>query len=355
MKRNIFIFLLVVFSPCIIIIQAQDSLYLVGTITGESNEKRINVVRAIGDVNNDGYDDFIVSYRNGNVPSDQGIIKLYLGTPNFDLIPDIIFHYPGNEYLNDFSDGYGVGDVNNDGYDDFVLVGAFASPLPKGKVFLYYGGETIDTIPVAEFYDPNFGSDNFGYPTIRLGDINKDGYDDFAVGSFDQMGPSNVYFFWGGDTISWNRSITFTSDSVGDSFGASFANVGDINNDGFDDIAIGAPGQYSFNNYGKVYFYFSGPDFDNLPDTVLVSNTPNDFLGKLITNANDINGDGKIDFCMQQGPYTFIYTNGFQDPFVINSGYSLDAGKDVNNDGYSDIIIGNPQGIKIYLGSVMTR
>ena len=46
-------------------------------------------------------------------------------------------------------------------------------------MFLFYGGKTIDTIPVAEFSEP-WIQDNFGQPTVGVGDINKDGYDDFA-------------------------------------------------------------------------------------------------------------------------------------------------------------------------------
>lgn len=351
-KSFIFKYLIIILFlfPLIYTTRAQDSLYLVGTITGESNEKRINVVRAIGDINGDGYDDFIISYRNGNVPRDQGIIKLYFGSANFDLTPDIIFHYPGNDYLNDFSDGYGVGDVNNDGYNDFVLCGSFASPLPKGKVFLYYGGETIDTIPVAEFYQPNSSTDNFGYPIVRLGDINKDEYADFAICSSGPNVEGDVYFFWGGDTISWDRSITFTSDSVGDGFGASIANVGDINNDSFDDIAIGAPIGSFYSAYGRVFFYFGGLQIDNLPDTILKSSNPGDEFGRIIKNAGDLNSDGVTDFCVAGYPGIYIFTNGFNEPFSVN-GYNIDAGGDINNDGFDDLIVGDDWKIKIYLGS----
>ena len=344
-----YLIIILLLLPFIYTTRAQDSLYLVGTITGESNEKRINVVRAIGDINGDGYDDFIISFRNGNVPSDQGIIKLYLGTPNFDLTPDIIFHYPGNEYLNDFSDGYGIGDVNSDGYNDFVLCGAFASPLPKGKVFLYYGGETIDTIPVAEFYQPNSPRDNFGYPVQNLGDINKDGYDDFAICSAYNWsdGKGYVYLFWGGDTISWDRSLTFSSDTLGDFFGTSIANIGDINNDSFDDIAIGAPIGSIISDYGRVFFYFGGTHFDNIPDTILISTNPGDEFGRIIKNAGDLNSDGKIDFVLTNLNEISIFLS--MDSIIIVDGYELGYGGyvniepagDVNNDGYEDLIIGN--------------
>ena len=74
---------------------AQDSLYLVGTITGESYENRITDVKGIGDINGDGYDDFMISMRTGKKVRDEGIVKLYLGSADGNLIPDITFHYQG--------------------------------------------------------------------------------------------------------------------------------------------------------------------------------------------------------------------------------------------------------------------
>ena len=87
-------------------------------------------------MNGDGYDDFMIPMRTGNIIKDQGIVKLFLGSINFELNADVIFHYPGTDSLNDLAGGYGIGDVNADGYDDFILVGAFGDwVFPKGKYF----------------------------------------------------------------------------------------------------------------------------------------------------------------------------------------------------------------------------
>jgi len=358
MKTKLYFFQTLIFIsllyPLFLEAEAQDSLYLVGTITGESTDKRISGGKSIGDVNGDGYDDFIISMRTGNIIRDQGIVKLYLGSANFDLNADIIFHYPGSDSLNDFGGGYGIGDVNEDGYDDFILRGGFGDwGFPKGKVFLYYGGETIDTIPVNEFYQPNAVQDGFGQPTEKLGDINQDSYDDFAISSPYNWsdGRGYVYLFWGGDTISWERSITFTSDTLEDFFGTSVANIGDVNTDSYEDIAIGAPNSLSSEDTGKVYIYYGGEQMDNNPDTILISNNTIDDFGRIIKNARDLNGDEVIDFCIAWGPYILIYTFGLNNPISINSGYSIDTGGDINKDGYSDLIIGDEWKIKIYLGS----
>jgi hypothetical protein len=331
----------------------QDSLYLIGSITGESTEKRIGSAKGIGDINGDGFDDFMISMRTGNLVRDQGVVKLYFGSADFDLNEDIVFHYPGSDNLNDFGGRYGIGDVNGDGYDDFVLTGVFGDWVyPKGKAFLYYGGETIDTIPANEFYQPNAIQDAFG-ETYSVGDINKDSYQDFVISSPYNWsdGKGYAYLFWGGDTISWNRSITFTSDTLEDGFGSGVANIGDINNDSYDDLAIGAIGGPSGYDTSKIYIYYGGFQMDNEPDTILISNELADNFGGIIKNAGDLNDDERIDFCISKGQDILIYTFGLENPLMINIGFSIDAGGDINKDEYDDIIIGDEWKIRIYLGS----
>ena len=138
-------------------------------------------------------------------------MKLYLGAADANLIPDVTFHYPGKDTLNDFGIASGIGDINNDGYDDFAISGKFGDwGYSNGKVFIYLGGPTIDTIPIAEFNE-QWIEDSFGNEIEGVGDINKDGFDDFIITS--PINFSNykgyAYLFWGGDTISWKRSQNF--------------------------------------------------------------------------------------------------------------------------------------------------
>ncbi len=291
--------LLYLFSP---VTNAQDSLYLIGTITGDSYEKRITSVDRVGDVNGDGYNDFMVSSRTGKTRRDQGIVQLYLGSSTLNLIPDVTFHYPCCDTLNDFEAASEIGDVNSDSYDDFVIRGSFGDwGFVKGKVFLYYGGETIDTIPYAEFYDP-WIQDGFGGIIEKVGDLNKDGYGDFTISSTYNWtnGLGYVYLFWGGDTISFYRSLTFTSDSLGDFFVESVANIGDINDDGFEDIAFGAPNILSSNDPGKVYIYYGGITIDTIPKHIL--------SGGDIFRIDDINGDDKTEFIIYTGKVNIYFS-----------------------------------------------
>ena len=169
----------------------------------------------------------------------------------------------------------------------------------KGKVFLYYGGETIDTIPVNEFYQPNSIQDGFGR-TISIGDLNKDGFDDFTISSPYNWtdGKGYTYLFWGGDTVSWERSITFTSDTLEDFFGESVANIGDINNDSYVDLAISATGGPSIDT-PKVYIYYGSNTIDTIPELTLI--------GGGVENIGDINGDEKPEFIIRNEEGVNIY------------------------------------------------
>lgn len=322
------IFIFSIFST----LSAQDSLYLVGSITGVSTEKKITNISRVGDVNGDGYDDFTVSSRTGKTRSDQGIVQLFLGSATLDLIPDVTFHYPCCDTLNYLGNANELGDVNGDGYDDFMLTGGFGDfGFSKGKVFLYYGGETIDTVPAAEFYEP-WIQDGFGGVVVKLDDLNKDGYDDFSISSTYNWdnGKGYVYLFWGGDTITWNKSITFTSNIVNDFFGESVTNIGDVNSDGFKDIAIGAPAGLLMDDTSKVYFYYGGFIIDTTKDYIL--------NGGSIYNIGDINLDNKVEFIFYNGKIN-IYSG--LDSLISFSGYlNSSSYGDLNKDGYDDFIIG---------------
>ncbi len=264
-------------------IKAQDSLYLVGTITGESLEKRITNVAGVGDVNGDGYGDFLIAM------SEDNTVHMYFGSPDLNLEPDVVFTpHSSMSMISNFGLAIsGIGDVNGDGYADFAIAAHFHDwEFFKEIVFLYYGGETISTTPVAEFYEP-WIQDGFGHLIMDVGDINKDGYNDFTISSSYNWtnGKGRVYLFWGGDTISFERSVTFLDtaaiDTLIDSFfGESVANIGDINGDGFDDIAISVGYDPSVLSE-KVYVYYGNDLMNATPDTIL--------------SSADINGDGYDD------------------------------------------------------------
>ena len=128
----------------------------------------------------------------------------------------------------------GAGDVNKDGYLDFV-VGApqLFSPGPgSARVLSGADGAILYT-----FYGDSVG-DTFGGSVAGAGDVNKDGYADVIVGA-PNNGTGFARVLSGADgTILY----TFYGDSVGDTFGQSVVGAGDVNKDGYADIIVGAYG-----------------------------------------------------------------------------------------------------------------
>ncbi|XP_062993445.1 integrin alpha-3 [Elgaria multicarinata webbii] len=140
--------------------------------------------------------------------------------------------------------------------------------------------------------------------SIALADLNKDGWQDLIVGApyyFDRKeekgGAVYVYMNLGG-TFHSSPNITLTGPS-NSSFGLAVANIGDVDKDDFQDIAIGAP----FEGAGKVYIYHSG-------------------VGGLIDKPRQIISGEDIG------------------PGIKTFGYSFSGGMDVDGNSYPDLLVG---------------
>ncbi|HEX2896552.1 MAG TPA: integrin alpha [candidate division Zixibacteria bacterium] len=187
----------------------------------------------------------------------------------------------------------GAGDVNNDGYDD-VVIGALANhdnnPDSAGQVFVFSGldGDTLYT-----FTGPNV-SEKFGYSVAGAGDVNNDGYSDIIIGapqnSDSGAQAGKVYVFSGldGDTL-----YRFWGEEAGDKFGTAVASAGDVNDDNYDDIIIGAPlFDLSFFNGGEAYI-ISGQT--GIGINRISAPGPDDEFSSAVASAGDVDGDGKSD------------------------------------------------------------
>lgn len=106
---------------------------------------------------------------------------------------------------------------------------------------------------------------------------------------------------------------TMYGEFTGNEFGASLVSM-DFNGDGYDDLIVKAPlwhpdnlvGEY-YEMFGKIYFYWGGPGFDNIPDFVIEGQHPYHFASYTYTsrenpmiNAGDVNGDGLEDLAIPQ-------------------------------------------------------
>jgi hypothetical protein len=106
-------------------------------------------------------------------------------------------------------------------------------------VYVHYGGSSFSLTPNLRFARPTI-SPTFGWEIANAGDMNGDGYDDLAVGDPKASITSGVvYIFAGGPTIDgeFDAAISMSNDG---SFGASISSLGDVTGDSLSDIVIGA-------------------------------------------------------------------------------------------------------------------
>jgi hypothetical protein len=191
------------------------------------------------DFNGDGYADVI----GGIEDVSNGAAYLYLGgpggfssTPTQTILPPLGVQYFGR-YITP------VGDVNGDGYPD-VVIEAFDPNSGTQQHFLYFGNASgIATSPAVTL--PECGGSGYPSPVLaQAGDLNGDGYSDFLLtcGRNGPTSPAHIFVYLGaagGPGSAPNVMIpTPTGDiSPYDYWGGISAGLGDVNNDGFTDFA----------------------------------------------------------------------------------------------------------------------
>ena len=263
-----------------------------------------------------------------------------------------------------------VGDVNEDGHDDF-LIGAFRYPeiASHGRAYLYFGGPALDDVPDLVIPAPPGNVGWFGVSVASAGDFNGDTHPDLIVGAQQSGNEGKAFVYYGGPSLDATPDFQLTGESTGalTAFGASVASAGDLNEDGFGDVIVGAP-LYG-NRPGRAYVFFGGAAPDTLPDRVFDGLAFNDQLGSVVGSAGDINGDGHPDvfasapansaFALGAGAiYVWFGGPGFDttpDLTLLGSGTherlmnAANAG-DINADGYSDLIGAGRSQVRVWLG-----
>jgi hypothetical protein len=317
----------------------------------------LGIVSNAGDVNKDGYDDVLV----GAIGNDSGGINvgqayLYYGSPSMDNVADVTFI--GNAPDKYFGYVSWAGDVNNDGFDD-VLVGAQNSGSPyEGQAYLFYGGQNTDNVADVTFV--NVTHTHMGIVSISgAGDVNGDGYDDVIVGDTYYRNPDDIctgaaYIYYGGANMD-NILDLFLAGNC-DGFGWSVSGAGDVNGDGYDDVAVS--NYHNDDRTGRVCVYLGGKNMDNMSDMIIDGiEGKDDIFGDEISGGGDVNNDGYDDLLIG---YTLgggcLYFGGsnmdnvsdlnFTRNWDNNRRGSISSAGDINNDGYTDVIIGESYNIE---------
>jgi hypothetical protein len=146
------------------------------------------------------------------------------------------------------------------------------------------------------------GQYEFGSAVAYVDDLDGDGFGDVAVGSVGTATRAGtVLIYRGGPEFDASADFVLRGPAPGDRFGAAVTGVGDVNADGFPDLAVGAPGDdvSGTADRGRVRVYFGGPAFDTVPDWIIDGPTAagTDF-GSAVAGGGDLNGDGRIDLAV---------------------------------------------------------
>ncbi len=210
-----------------------------------------------------------------------------------------------------------IGDIDLDGNID-LAVRTYDQNNFKGLVYvlLLNSNKTVKSyirFGQGEGVTGIYFSDAFGNSISNMGDLDNDGISDLAVGdiragaSNSQTGAVTFFYLNANGTIKFykqiNRDVIASLPNSG-SFGAGVANIGDLNNDGYTDLAVASSNETVNGIRGCVYILF----LDS------VQNVKS--FRKIAANTNGLNGD-------------------FTD--VMNIAESIGSIGDFNNDGVGDI------------------
>ncbi len=387
-------------------------------------------VSAAGDVSGDGFADVVI----GAPDFANGVVFFFFGHQSQLLFDSGLLHVGDDFSLRVGQSVAGAGDVNGDGYADVVVGAALGSTTllvgePGGlSWWADYPGPgmplTVSSAGDANgdgFSDVIFGGANFirvysGGPSgltpgalvtgtagidfakafASAGDVNGDGFADVIVGAplfaNGQSQEGAAFVFLGRTT-----GISGGSESVADArvesnvtsarAGTSVANVGDLNGDGFSEIALGAP-LFASGEVGEgAVFVFSGGGraIASGPATAaqrMIEGTGpfEQFdlrLGTTVASAGDVNGDGYNDVILGAPGYdvappldlirdgaAFLFHGGPAGPtgwslptaqtrltggedgsgfaLVQRFGYGVASAGDVNGDGFGDVVVSAP-------------
>ena len=203
-------------------------------------------------------DVFAVTAINGNGDDSSlcGSVYIYKGDHHG---PSLIKKLGGEGPLDKFGFSIALGDLNNDGHKDIIIGAPYNTNSPSlyksGAVYIYLGPDFTNRIALYA----SSSNKGLGWQAAN-GDINNDSIDDLLVSV-----SGKVLGFYGGALFAPNiNTPDLTISSSASTFGRAIAVLGDLNGDGYKEMAIGAPnavvtlGIVSNRDTGSLYIVKGG-------------------------------------------------------------------------------------------------
>jgi hypothetical protein len=211
--------------------------------------------------------------------------------------------------LGSAGDTAGGGDLDGDGYGDFVLRGRDLANNGDGAAYLFHGdGTQLSGIVSVSDADADISGDTqYGYfgADISMGDIDGDGYDDLVVSEmYDGPGGGTVYVIPGGATryagdldAASVATVELSGGSNGDLFGSALT-IGEVNEDGQSDLLVGALFESHTDTSAGAMYTFLGPLSASgtawSADLTVHGSAGREYLGMSVA-VGDVDGDGETD------------------------------------------------------------
>ncbi|NQU47758.1 MAG: VCBS repeat-containing protein [Planctomycetes bacterium] len=264
-----------------------------------------NSVSGVGDLNGDGYTDVMIGSRSADPGglNSAGSAFVYSGSTGA-----ILYEWSGESADALFGwQVASAGDLTGDGIPDLIVSAPYANPNNRhnaGSIYLYSGSDGS----LLQRLDGLSKNDRIGQSISTAGDLNADGYDDIIFGAptihslpggILEAGAACAYSYQ-------DQAILFEwhAENAFDDFGHAVAAAGDVDGDGLADVAVSAlyADPNNLIDAGSVYLY-SGADGQLIYQ--INGGTPYQQIGHSITGISDINQNGYDDVLVGASGYTF--------------------------------------------------
>ena len=274
-------------------------------------------VASMGDLDGDGSADLVVGAKSAGIGGDAYVlfmdglsagsaVRLSESGPDAPLSAGDMFGSVA-----------GIGDLNRDGVPDLAVgaAGDDTGTRDTGAVYLFFfnadGTSESRAVNAGTSRGPALGRDDrFGSSVAEIGDLDRDGVADLAVGAggdLNETGTVHLLFLNSDGTVKRTAEINGSvvngpSLRVGDRFGSSVAGIGDLDRDGVPDLAAGAPRDGGLGSAHLIFLNSDGTVKRSAKLDFAAVNMPSvsfgDMFGSSVAGIGDLDRDGVQDLAV---------------------------------------------------------